>query len=616
MTVEDQESRLTVTGNEYVYTGEGTAHETNDTQALFINDYQVTATEYTPIVEKVIDGEYPADQPKDFVFHLEAEAGNPENGAVIQSDSVTITGEGEKEFAEPIVFTKAGVYSFLISESGGDENGYTYDDTPWRLTVTVADVNSQLVVQNFSYQPDGAVDPSEEEADKAVFTNGYEVHPTEAVLNVVKQVTGDVPEDRDATFTFDLSQKDGNPEGAELPQDTRITITGNGENEFGAIEFSRADTYQFEIREINEGVPGYSYDGSVWTVTVKVIDVDSSLEVESITYNKDQAGTETDEVQAAVFENSYSTTEVSYAPLVEKQITGDDRPVESFFQFELTASEDNPEGAVLQNQAEVNASGPIYTEVEGAGHAGFASIRFIKAGEYSFAIREVNDGAGGYTYDEGIWNLNITVEDVDSILTVTDVVYTRDDGTENSEMAVFTNTYDSSPVTYAPEIVKKVEGEVPEDTDQKFEFAMEPADNYGDSITMPENTGTAVNGAGRTEFDGIIFRKAGSYEFRLTEVRGNIEGFTYDDSVWILTVDVADEDGQLVVRNAEYQKSGTTQKNTGAAEFVNIYSTTPSEDISTVQTGDNTNGTMPIVLMFGSAAAAGWAVRRRRRKNV
>ena len=322
------------------------------------------------------------------------------------------------------------------------------------------------------------------------------------------------------------------------------------------------------------------------------------------------------QVQAAVFENSYSTTEVSYAPLVEKQITGDDRPVESFFQFELTASEDNPEGAVLQNQTEVNASGPIYTEVEGAGHAGFASIRFIKAGEYSFAIREVNDGAGGYTYDEGIWNLNITVEDVDSILTVTDVVYTRDDGTENSEMAVFTNTYDSSPVTYAPEIVKKVEGEVPEDTDQKFEFAMEPADNYGDSITMPENTGTAVNGAGRTEFDGIIFRKAGSYEFRLTEVRGNIEGFTYDDSVWILTVDVADEDGQLVVRNAEYQKSGTTQKNTGAAEFVNIYSTTPSEDISTVQTGDNTNGTMPIVLMFGSAAAAGWAVRRRRRKNV
>ena len=616
VTVEDQESRLTVTGNEYVYTGEGTAHETNDTQALFINDYQVTATEYTPIVEKVIDGEYPADQPKDFVFHLEAEAGNPENGAVIQSDSVTITGEGEKEFAEPIVFTKAGVYSFLISESGGDENGYTYDDTRWRLTVTVADVNSQLVVQNFSYQPDGAVDPSEEEADKAVFTNGYEVHPTEAVLNVVKQVTGDVPEDRDATFTFDLSQKDGNPEGAELPQDTRITITGNGENEFGAIEFSRADTYQFEIREINEGVPGYSYDGSVWTVTVKVIDVDSSLEVESITYNKDKAGTETDEVQAAVFENSYSTTEVSYAPLVEKQITGDDRPVESFFQFELTASEDNPEGAVLQNQTEVNASGPIYTEVEGAGHAGFASIRFIKAGEYSFAIREVNDGAGGYTYDEGIWNLNITVEDVDSILTVTDVVYTRDDGTENSEMAVFTNTYDSSPVTYAPEIVKKVEGEVPEDTDQKFEFAMEPADNYGDSITMPENTGTAVNGAGRTEFDGIIFRKAGSYEFRLTEVRGNIEGFTYDDSVWILTVDVADEDGQLVVRNAEYQKSGTTQKNTGAAEFVNIYSTTPSEDISTVQTGDNTNGTMPIVLMFGSAAAAGWAVRRRRRKNV
>ena len=32
-----------------------------------------------------------------------------------------------------------------------------------------------------------------EESDIAVFTNGYEVQPTEAVLGVVKQVSGDVP---------------------------------------------------------------------------------------------------------------------------------------------------------------------------------------------------------------------------------------------------------------------------------------------------------------------------------------------------------------------------------------------------------------------------------------
>ena len=54
--------------------------------------------------------------------------------------------------------------------------------------VTVADVNSQLVVQDYTYQKDGAAVPSEEESDIAVFTNGYEVQPTEAVLGVVKQV--------------------------------------------------------------------------------------------------------------------------------------------------------------------------------------------------------------------------------------------------------------------------------------------------------------------------------------------------------------------------------------------------------------------------------------------
>ena len=615
VTVEDQESRLAVTGKEYVYSGEGAGHETNDTQALFVNNYQVKATEYMPIVEKVIDGEYPADQAKDFVFRLKAETGNPENGAVIQSDSVTITVEGEKEFAEPVIFTKAGVYTFLISEEGGDENGYTYDDTQWRLTVTVADVNSQLVVQDYTYQKDGAAVPSEEESDIAVFTNGYEVQPTEAVLGVVKQVSGDVPKDRDATFTFGLSRKEGSPEGAELPQNTEITITGSGENEFDAIKFNRADTYQFEIREINDGVPGYSYDGTVWTVTVKVIDVDSRLEVENITYDKDQTGTQTDEIQAAVFENSYSTTEVSYSPLVEKQITGDERPSERLFRFELNASEENPEGAVLKNQAEDAVSGPIYTETEGAGHAGFEPIRFMKAGTYRFAIREVNDGANGYTYDEGIWNLVVTVEDIDSVLTITDVVYTRDDGTENAEMAVFTNVYDSGSVTFMPEINKKVEGKVPEGTDQKFEFNMEAADDYGDSIVMPENTGTTVNGAGKAAFEKITFQKAGSYEFRLTENKGNTEGFTYDDSVWILTVDAADEDGRLVIRNAVYRKSGSTRKNADMAEFVNIYSSTPFEKIETVQTGDTTNGTMPVVLLFGSAAAAGWAVVRRRRKR-
>ena len=63
---------------------------------------------------------------------------------------------------------------------------------------------------------------------------------------------------------------------------------------------------------------------------------------------KIRPGTQTDEIQAAVFENSYSTTEVSYSPLVEKQITGDERPSERLFRFELNASEENPEGAVLK----------------------------------------------------------------------------------------------------------------------------------------------------------------------------------------------------------------------------------------------------------------------------
>lgn len=642
VTVEDKDSILTVTGTEYVYTGEGTAHEANDAQALFINDYQVTPTDYTPLVEKVIDGEYPADQARDFTFKLEAEEGNPENGAQIPSGSLTIKGEGGKGFDRPIRFTKAGTYNFLISEEKGSAPGYEYDDTQWRLTVVITDVNSQLTVASARYEEVKGIAGrlidslfgADEEAE-AVFTNTYTVVPTEEVLHVTKTVTGDVPEGRDQTFTFRLSQKDGNPDGAVLPQDDEVTVTGSGSADFGEITFSRADTYRFEIREINDGVPGYSYDGSVWTVTVAVRDQAHELVVESVTYEKEPAGSgaedgaagdgSAEDAAAAGFTNSYSTTEVSYMPLVEKTITGDDRPVEKRFEFELAASEDNPDGAVLaggpvedgegSGSAE-DAGGPVYAAVEGEGRTSFAPIRFVKAGEYDFSIRELDDKANGYTYDESIWNLHIVVEDVDSILTITELSYTKEDGTQSGEAAVFTNAYDSGSVSWAPRLVKKVEGEVPDGTDQTFEFVMEAADDYDGCMTMPQDKTVTLDGAGEAAFDEITFRKAGTYSFRIHETAGDVEGFTYDPSVWTVTADVADEDGQLVVKGAVYRKDGTAEQNAQAAWFLNKYDEAAAADTRAAQTGDDTNAAVPFLMMCGSVfTVCAVLFRGRRKKN-
>lgn len=642
VTVEDQESILTVTGTEYVYTGEGTAHKANDTHALFINDYQVTPTEYTPLVEKVIDGEYPADQARDFTFKLEAEEGNPENGAQIPSGSLTIKGEGGKGFDRPIRFTKAGTYNFLISEEKGSAPGYEYDDTQWRLTVVITDVNSQLTVASARYEEVKGIAGrlidslfGADEKPKAVFTNIYTVEPTTEKLHVTKTVTGDVPEGRDQTFTFQLSQKDGDPEGAVLPQDKEVTITGSGSADFGEITFDRADTYRFEIREINDGVPGYSYDGSVWTVTVVVKDQNHELVVESVTYEKEPAvsGAEeaaagdgsADDAAAAGFTNSYSTTEVSYMPLVEKTVTGDDRPVEKRFEFELAASEENPDGAVLAggsgadgegSESAEDAGGSVYAAVEGAGHTSFAPIRFVKAGEYDFTIRELDDGADGYTYDESIWNLHVVVEDVDSILTITELTYRKADGTQSSEAAVFTNAYDSASVTWAPRLAKKVEGEVPDGTDQTFEFVMEAADDYGDCMTMPQDKTVTLDGAGEAAFDEITFQKAGTYSFKIHETEGKVEGFTYDPSVWTVTADVADEDGQLVVKSAVYRRDGSEEQSAQEAGFVNKYSRAVAANGRAAQTGDDTDTTLPLLMMCGSAALAGAVIYRRRRKKA
>ena len=88
-----------------------------------------------------------------------------------------------------------------------------------------------------------------------------------------------------------------------MPEETTAEVTGSGKGEFGAITFEQSGVYSFEIREENGGAAGYSYDGNVWTVTVKVVDRNGILEMSDVVYAR---GDEIIEGAGAVaFENSY-----------------------------------------------------------------------------------------------------------------------------------------------------------------------------------------------------------------------------------------------------------------------------------------------------------------------
>ena len=553
----DNNSQLEVESHSYTK-ADGT---TSNDGAEFTNTYNVSPTEFTPKVNKTVKGDTPSD--KTFTFNITANEDNP-NGASLPTDtSATVTGSGTASF-DNITFSKAGEYSFEIIETKGNDAGYTYDESVWTLTVVVVDNDSKLEVQSHSYaKADGTTSN-----DGAAFTNTYNVSPTEFTPKVNKTVKGDTPSDK--TFTFNITESEDNPNGASLPTDTSATVTGSGSTNFGAITFTKTGTYKFEIKEEQGNEPGYSYDGSVWTLTVEVIDDNSQLKVSKAEYKKSGAQS-SDE---ASFENNYSTTEVSYSPQVEKEITGDTTPSDKEFTFNIQASEDNPDGAEMPTDTTAT--------VKGAGSASFGDITFTKAGTYTFKISETKGNDAGYTYDESVYTLKVIVEDVDSALTIKSRTYEKEDGESSEERALFTNTYSVEPTEYTPQVEKTVTGNTP--SDETFTFNIKASEDNSDGAEMPTDISTTVTGSGTASFDKITFTKAGTYTFEISEEKGNAFGYTYDESVWTLTVVVVDNESKLEVQSHTYTKADGTA-NEDKAEFENIYSS-GSLTISKVVTGN------------------------------
>jgi pilin isopeptide linkage protein len=82
----------------------------------------------------------------------------------------------------------------------------------------------------------------------------------------MSQITGDETTE-DADVTFVLTADDA---AAPMPKSDTVTIHGTGEAEFDEITYTSAGTYTYTITEKDEQLPGYTYDPSVYHLTVIV----------------------------------------------------------------------------------------------------------------------------------------------------------------------------------------------------------------------------------------------------------------------------------------------------------------------------------------------------------
>ena len=120
----------------------------------------------------------------------------------------------------------------------------------------------------------------------------------------------------------------------------------------------------------------------------------------------------------------------------------------------------------------------------------------------------------------------------------------------------------------AVEVEKAVAGTPPADAAFSFDFLLTPVNQ----APMPDSNEITITGAGKASFGQITYDTPGTYIYTVTEKPGSLANWSYDASVYTLTVTVSeDEDWQL----AAAQTLTKTGQATDRALFTNHYSLVP-----------------------------------------
>lgn len=494
---------------------------------VFENDkIELDPVEYAPKVQKVLNGTEANRQ--DFTFVIKEL--EDQDGVEMPDETTLKLNAGSSDTFSPITFNALGTYKFEIAEKKSNIFGYTYDENKWNLTVDVGSEGNALVINKVSYSNDLSSDQQE-----ATFNNTYD----SGNLKITKQVTGKEDESRKFNFKISLTDSEDKALEGEYPTDKENQKISNGSSfTLGKDEsltiISLPAGAKYSITE--ENIPnGYSIDPNPMEGTIKG----------------------SDETVEVIANNIYSQTPVTYSPVVEKVLEGLEESAE-VFEFTIESSDSN-------------ITLPSNLSITGKGTGNFEPITFTKDGVYNFTIKEIGKDTYGYSYDNSIWNLKVTVTDFDSILTIANVEYSKDQET-NDQKATFINTYNPDPTTINIQVNKSISGNAPLDQ-QEFTFNLTAdSDNpVGDDFGGNEEKSIENIAQSPISFSNINYSKPGTYKYHITEKQEDRFGFTFDTNEWICEVNVSDNLGKLEASSKYYILGHEEESNETYAQFTNIY---------------------------------------------
>lgn len=271
----------------YTVTDDGAGHlsvvrDGGDGAAFtFTNTYSVTptdsvVTDQVKTVKRLTGRDLAAGE---FTFEL------LEDGVVVASGTNDANGTVA---LSPIRYEAPGTHTYMLREACpnalGLYKGVTYDGTTYTVVTTVSDNGDGTLA---------AAHKLEGTTESAGFTNKYHAMPTQVSIGAIKVLEG--RELKKDEFSFKLV-------GENI--ESTVTNDADGKISFDKFEYDEPGTYVYTISEVKGDETGMTYDKSVFTATVNVIDGGEGNLKASVAYAKGDKS-----VEGIVFNNTYKKPE-------------------------------------------------------------------------------------------------------------------------------------------------------------------------------------------------------------------------------------------------------------------------------------------------------------------
>lgn len=554
----------------------------------FVNTYDPNNATSSLMATKTLNGSSKGLEAGAFTFQIKSisapqgSTANLPTGVTSGDDAtvgtVTNDTDGVISFGQ-FSFDAEGEYRYQVTEINEGKGGYSYDGAIYTVVFTVSDdpETGSLVATPTIYQ---GKDTTGAIVDAITFANGYQpasvTTPTNATFSGTKSVT-----EEHGGFTLEAGQfsftmtSTSAPDGVGAPAPSNGSTVSNAEDgsfDFGTLTFVEPGEYTYTVTEDEpaQGIDGITYSSEVYTLYFNVVDNNGQLEIK--TQSITNSANETVDAGDLNFINIYNDGEASYQIAGTKVLETNGYSGETLKQGEYSF-------ALYEEGVEE----PLQTVTNAAPNGNtatfqFDSITYTEVGTHTYKVYELGTdgepGTGGtdadnVSYSEEVYTVTVTVAESNDGrgLSVSS-------GVQNSEI-VFTNIYTPESVVVGPSGSAQIGGtktlNAAEGTDRTLEegeFTFVLLDGDGNEVS---STANATDGS--FVFDDLTFDKAGTYSYTVAEKSGNAGGITYDETLYGVTITVAeDTDTNKLVAQVSYSKGNQSVE---AMSFTNTYEAIP-----------------------------------------